>query len=322
MLIIFFLLNLIVSYIFLSYFYRAHWINFYDIPNHRSLHKSKKKKIGGLALLLLILTNLIFLNFFDYQILSLINLSFVFIIFFINLINDRRNIHALIRLIIFSLLYFIILSLNLENNIILKSYILMLTIFFLSISIFTNFNDGSDFYISFVYIFLILGILIYNILFLLKYEIFLFSIIFFSFLIIYYFFNFYPSKIFLGDSGAYLLSLYPFFIFINSNFDLNTILISFHFLSPIIIDSSLTLYLRLKRNKNIFKPHLEHFFQKIAINRGHKFLIKISSFLLIANLIIYLYFILAKLNFLTLPIFSLLSYLLFRMLVKKYGFSF
>jgi UDP-N-acetylmuramyl pentapeptide phosphotransferase/UDP-N-acetylglucosamine-1-phosphate transferase len=213
-----------------------------------------------------------------------------------------------------------VLNFNLENDLTFKINILGLTIFFLINSISTNFNDGSDYYISSIYLFLIVGLLIFNSLFLYQYKIYFLSVIFISFLSIFYFFNFYPSKIFLGDSGAYLISLYPFLVFIISNFNLNIILISFHFLSPIIIDSLLTLYLRLKNKKNIFKPHSEHFFQKIVIQMGHIFLIKISIPLFIVNLIVYFFYCIINSNFFTLPFFSLLSYIIFRILIKKYVF--
>lgn len=320
MLIIVFLLNLITSYILLSYFYKSKMTNFYDIPSHRSLHLFKKKRIGGLSLFLLILMNFIFFYLLYYPFTTFENLLFVSIIFFINLINDRYSINSIIRLILFFSLYYVMLSFNLENDITPKSSILALTIFFLTTSISTNFNDGSDFYISLIYLFLIVGLLIFNSLFLHKYKIYFLSVIFISFLSIFFFFNFYPSKVFLGDSGAYLLSLFPFLVFIISDFNLNIILISFHFLSPIIIDSLLTLYLRLKNKKNIFKPHLEHFFQRIVIKNGHIFLIKISFFLYIINLIVYICYSLINSNFFMLPIFSLLSYIIYRILIKKYVF--
>ena len=81
-----------------------------------------------------------------------------------------------------------------------------------------------------------------------------------------------------------------------------------------------TLIYRLYSGKNIFTSHREHFFQKLVLEKGHLFLIKSSAILYIVNFLIYVFFVLLELNFLTLMLFSLINYYLYRKINKKYVF--
>lgn len=278
------------------------------------MHKSPKKKIGGLSLIILIFINSAFFFYNDIKLLSLTNLLFLLIIFLINLIDDLINISAIVRLLLFSFFYFFVLFINFD----LKFYfaLLVLTLIFLKFSIFTNFNDGGDFYISLNYIFLIVGILLYNFIYVNNSIINYLCIIYLSFLFSFYFFNFPPAKVFLGDTGAYLLSLFSMMIFmINKNFDI--IFLTFYFLSPILIDSLFTLSNRILLKKNIFKSHNEHFFQRVILKKNHLYLIKNIFFLHTLNFFVYAIFLFYKFKLLPLLFFSLFNYYLYRLIINK-----
>ena len=84
-------------------------------------------------------------------------------------------------------------------------------------------------------------------------------------LFVFLYFNWYPSKLFLGDSGSlfigsYLLSL----IYTSSSNEgsLKIILLCF----PLLIDSTICLIRRLINKQNIFRPHKLHLYQRLVSN--------------------------------------------------------
>ena len=127
----------------------------------------------------------------------------------------------------FLFFYYLIFLVNFEN--IFSINIIIFTLIFLTISIFTNFNDGADFYIILNYFFLIFALFLFNLFKDNNLETTYLSLIFLSSLFSLSFFNFPPSKIFFGDSGSYLVSIYPMLIFLIYDKNIDIILITFHF---------------------------------------------------------------------------------------------
>lgn len=86
------------------------------------------------------------------------------------------------------------------------------------------------------------------------------------------FHNFYPARIFLGDSGAiplgFLAATMGLLGWVNDVWSLWVPLLIF---SPFIVDASVTLTKRLWRGKKIWRAHREHYYQRLVQTElGHR----------------------------------------------------
>lgn len=93
--------------------------------------------------------------------------------------------------------------------------------------------------------------------------------------------NWYPAKIFMGDTGSVSVGfLFAFFIFYSASESVISIYTWLILLSIFIADSTYTLFVRIVTKKNITKPHLTHAFHLLATNRNSQvFVTKRTIFL-------------------------------------------
>ncbi len=209
----------------------ANYFNLMDIPDKvRKIHTQKVPLTGGFFLFFNILIIFFVSNYFNLINNSILNfniLFFIFIIFIFGIFDDKFGINANFKLLLSIIFFTIFLLVN--KNLILKSIIISSgQIFYLgsfsipfTIFCFVIFQNAFNMYD---------GINLQNIL----YFFFLISIIFIFFgfidfyiylipvFILLFYLNF-KSKMFLGDSGSYILSflISIYLIYIFNNTDLN-----------------------------------------------------------------------------------------------------
>jgi UDP-GlcNAc:undecaprenyl-phosphate GlcNAc-1-phosphate transferase len=197
-------------------------INIYDEPNLRKIHKKKTPVIGGVIILLNFFLYSIFffffneieieiLNFFTKKINYYLFLFTILIIFFFGIYDDKRNLNPNIKLLILSLITFILIGL--DNQILLNelkfsfiqdilslnkySYLFTILCFLLFINACNMFDGINGQSASFFIIFIILLIQLTHFNYLL-------TILFIS-LISFLYLN-YSGKIFLGNNGICVLA--------------------------------------------------------------------------------------------------------------------
>ena len=79
------------------------------------------------------------------------------------------------------------------------------------------------------------------------------------------FLNWYPSKVFMGDSGSLFLGSYLTSLIISSESFIEIIKIIF-LCSPLLLDAIICIIRRLLNKQNIFKPHKLHLYQRLVSN--------------------------------------------------------
>ncbi len=294
--ILLFCFNLLIVY---NYNFIAQKINIYDVAiEKRKIHKGSIPVLGGL----IIYSNIVF--FYIYGIIVDFNLILYFLIlteikglfffsviftliFLIGLYDDKFNIRPLIRLMSLSILIYCMividqrliinsldfsfsnLSINFNLGAIMFSYLCFLTLL-----IACNMSDGLNLQ-SFIFY-----ILNFSFLFYINSNVFIITIIiallFFALL------NF-KGKVFLGDSGSYLLSIILSFYFIkyySFDYGLKSDQI-FLFLFFPVLDASRCFASRLITGKNIFFPDNIHFHHLLFHKIGYfKTIVIIGSFYL------------------------------------------
>lgn len=229
---------------------------FYDFPNKRSSHSKPTLKIGGLLIFLILVPIGFFSNYFY----SPASLACLLIIFLISFIDDLIHVSNLLRLVTHFIVAFIFIVFLPINDFYL---IIFFTISLVWITNLYNFMDGIDglsifmtivgfsslaiqFYLNhfndFVYLPLLLVITIFP----------------------YIFFNFYKSKIFLGDAGAasigFLAGSVGLVGWVNNVWPIWFPTLIF---STFGADATLTVLIKLINKKNPLLPHKEYFFHKL-----------------------------------------------------------
>ena len=291
------------------------FINLYDIPDKkRKIHKFPTPLIGGLIIFFNISIFIIFFSIFniDYIFESLFILEIkplvyfliaLILIFFIGIYDDKYSMPPLSRLILISIIFFLYLKTDntslltkidfsfSENKILLNygsSFFTYLCLIVLLIS--SNMFDGINLQ-SFVFYFLNFVFLyfIYPNIFALTCC---FSLIIFGFLNS-------RGKIFLGDSGVYILSTILSILYIKYyNFNIDSISADavFSFLFFPVLDACRCILMRVLKGKNPFYGDQSHF--------HHILLRKFSYF---NSLLIIIIFLLVPFIFYFLNITSLVS---------------
>lgn len=305
----------------------VHLININDRPdNVRKLHKKDVPLFGGILIIYNLSIFLIADFFLDLNILQEIiskreYLTFIIgtlFLFFIGIFDDKYNLSANKKLILnfFILLFLILLDDNLvvkqltfsfiENPIYLNNFshlftILCILLFINAINMFDGINLQTG-----TYCIIIFTIFIFK-------DIYIFiSAILICSLILFLIYNF-SNKIFLGDSGTYILAFLISYILIKSyNFNLAfTADEIFIILSFPGLDMFRLFVSRVFKGKNPFSPdrnHIHHLIQK-KFNKVQTFLIIQACIIL--NIVIY-YIIVDKLVVLFLTIFTYLTlYIIF-----------
>ena len=197
----------------------------------QSFHKHPVLCFGGSSIYILFL--IIFL-FFD---LKFFNNFFLLATasFFIGLIDDFKvKVRPLFRLILIFVLFFIIikfLNMNIKNfdvdflNKIFNEFyylrLLFITLCFVFIINGANFIDGFNGLLT-IHSLIIISIVNFINYYFLNYDLLIFGIIFFFIILSFAFFNFPKAKLFLGDSGSYLIgTLISYLIIETSNYNSN-----------------------------------------------------------------------------------------------------
>lgn len=228
----------------------------FALPTSRGFHTIKKPTSGGIVFV------------FIFIIYSLVNKVYLPLLSLpmaiIGLLDDKLNIPGLQKY-IFQLVTVLGITIYAAkfNNSFFSLYIedhpyLYLILIFIGTAIINiiNFMDGIDGLIAGSSIIIFLTIFYNN----LDY-IFAFIIP----LLVFLYFNWQPSKLFMGDSGSlfigsYLVSL----IYTSSTHEGSYKIILLCF--PLLIDSTVCLIRRLKNKQNIFKPHKLHLYQRLVSN--------------------------------------------------------
>ena len=224
-----------------------------DIPNKRSAHKIIKPRGGGIAF---ILSNLITSNFFNQ-----INFLFLLPLSITGLLDDFFNLNKWIRLLIqLSTTFYIFYRSNYfnliesTNNYAIEIFLIILITFIgAGIINFCNFMDGID------------GILCGSIITISIFASFFLSNSLYGIigsLIGFLFWNWQPSKIFMGDVGSNFLGGVIIWIILNTN-NLNISLGLLFIASPILIDPFICLFRRFIDGQNIFQAHNMHLYQRL-----------------------------------------------------------
>ena len=250
-----FLFSAILTFFLLKIFIPILKRIFPAFPSERGMHKIVKPSSGGISFIFIYSILAIYQGFY----LPLLSVPMAVI----GLIDDKFNISKLVRLIcqIFTLMIIIIYLRNDQNNI---AYLLSnngflgyFILLFVGTGIinFINFMDGIDGLIcgSMIVIFLTLNGDIHYLL----------PII--GTLTSFLYFNWYPSKIFMGDTGSLFLGTYLVsLIYSSSTFTIS--LKIFLLCSPLFLDAIICLLRRFIYGKNIFKAHKSHLYQRLVSN--------------------------------------------------------
>ena len=225
-----------------------------DIPNRRSLHQSIKPRGGGITF---ISSNLIITN-----ILGGDDFLFLIPLCFVCLLDDFFNLNRWIRLItqlttslvIISKANLIDLIFSINNDFLRIFLAFTLTIFLTAIINFCNFMDGID------------GLLTLTIIIILISATFISTAsiwVLIGSLIGFLFWNWSPSKIFMGDIGSNFLGGVLIWAILNTtsiNNSLALLLISL----PLLLDPLICILIRFIYKENIFNAHSKHLYQRLV----------------------------------------------------------
>ena len=258
---------------------------FIDNPEERSCHIKPIPTAGGLAILfsyIIFIYILILLFDANFDIFLILLIAIIPVVF-VGLIDDFKEVNICVRLLaqLFSatiIIYYFQISSGMYSEINQSSILIIILSIILSMWLINlyNFMDGIDGYASTECIFIsfVASILTY----LNNSE---------SLMYIYLaglgaanigfiFRNWYPAKIFMGDTGSISIGcILSFFIFYSASESILSIYTWLILLSVFIADSSYTLLVRIVTKKNIFKAHLTHAFHKMTIKENsHLFTVK------------------------------------------------
>jgi UDP-GlcNAc:undecaprenyl-phosphate/decaprenyl-phosphate GlcNAc-1-phosphate transferase len=297
--VIFFLIfNLIIIY---NYKKISDILNIYDHPDQkRKVHSKKTSLIGGTIIYVNFLIYFLFViflqdNFLNYKNFifftesSFYNLFLVStIIFLIGLYDDKKNLNANFKFLIFLILIYFLLTFesdlviqyiyfgSIDYSIFMHDFsIFFTTLCFLLFINACNMFDGMDLQLGpyFIFIFFI---------FFFKLELHLLSLVFLISLSSFCFLNF-NSKVFIGNSGAYFISFLIAYLFIAQNNLIMKISVEEIFLIMSIpgIDMFRVFLHRLIKKKNPFSGDREHFhhylLQTYNLRKSQFFLLLINA---------------------------------------------
>ena len=329
------LVSLILNFfIILNYKKISNIIGIYDYPDKkRKIHLKKVSLIGGLAVyinfFLLFVSVVLIPDFFEENLKSFfikksnfLNLFFISsFIMLLGVYDDKKNLNANLKFIILTIFIYILLKFN--NDLVIESisftslnfifltydYAIFFTIlcFLLFINA-SNMYDGINLQLGpyFIFIFCI---------FIVKLELFIFSILFLIPLIAFCYLN-YNGKIFLGNSGAYFISFLIASIFTAQN-NLDSIISPeevFLIMSIPGLDMFRLFIYRILKKRNPFSADQEHLHHYMIKN----FNIRISQVLIfVLNIIpfcLYQFYKSLYVIFVTIAAYTLIYILLF---IKK-----
>lgn len=286
-----FFISLILNKILINY---SHKLKLIDKPNERSLHQVEKSRAGGIAIFLSFIIGLIFFN---------VNLSFYlvlgfFIVFFLGIYDDIKNLSSKIKFFWIMLSatfiyidgYFITsIGVFFKVDLIMPTSIAYLFLLFAVVGFINAMNliDGLDGLSSGIGIVILISFAYIgfkysdNFLFYISMTL-IFSL--FGFLV----FNWYPSKIFMGDTGSLslgfvivVLSIYS----INSNY-ISAVSVLLLAAVPI-LDTLIVMFRRISQKKNPFKADKTHIHHVILFQQNKN--VRKTSLILILLQLIFVY---------------------------------
>ena len=271
-----------------------------DIPNERSSHNEPKPTSGGIVFSSV------------YSIFSLYHLNYINLICFplsiFGLIDDIWNIKPFWRYLAQFFTCSLIVLIKMKLSLALPVFLVLVFIGTAFIN-FTNFMDGIDGLVGGCIIIILCTVNI------LQYQ--NSSIALISSLILFLRFNWYPSKLFMGDSGSTFLGAILFGSLLNINsFDnlFGILLVS----SPLFGDAFLCVIRRLLAGKNIFSAHRSHLYQRLQ-RSGFKHS-NVSLLYIFLTLIISITYLIYGLKF-TILVF-LINLIILVYIDKKYAIEF
>ena len=244
-----------------------HKLGFVDIPNSRSNHKIPVALGGGM-----VVVPIIILGGYFYKVnFSLLGYLVTTILFFISLLDDIKNINALLRLALhMSCIFFYVhnyFAERIEELFPFLNNIVVYTMYAFTVITITwfingfNFMDGIDGITSIQVLHIIISLIILEIFMLNNLEKFYFIILgtMLGFLI----FNWHPAKIFLGDSGSiplgFLMACLLLEFSLKGYWASALILIMYY-----LFDTTITLFKRIIKGRKFWKSHNEHFYQLVV----------------------------------------------------------
>ncbi|MGJ0359270.1 glycosyltransferase family 4 protein [Aliarcobacter cryaerophilus] len=290
-LLVVFLISILLNKLLINYSYKLKLI---DKPNHRSLHKVEKSRAGGLSIFTSFIVGLILFN----MNISLYILIAFFIVFLLGIYDDIKNLSSKIKFIWLmvsaTFLYFdgfYISSLGTffgidfyMSNFIAYLFLLFAVVGFINAMNLIDGLDGLSSGITIVILvaFTYLGIK-YNDYFLINIS----SILIFS-LLGFLFFNWYPSKIFMGDTGSLTLGFVIVVLSIHSINQNYVSAVSILLLTAVpILDTLIVMTRRISQKQNPFSPDKTHIHHIILRQQRNN--VKRTSIILIFLQMIFVY---------------------------------
>ncbi len=246
----------LILYIFLSIFlfkifnkYISKFI--VDSPGYRSSHIEDIPTSSGI-IFILVYVIYVLLNK-KYELLLLVPLGILG--FFDDIFNIKQIYRLLFQTINILFISFLLLNSNIFANLQLSNGIIIFLFLFIGLILVNciNFMDGMDGLVASNISLIILNYSLTN-----SFDLIAIPIVLFVFL----FYNWYPAKIFMGDSGSTFLGLLLFYISFSKN-DLHSTLVFLFTASPLLMDSLICILRRIKNNENIFSPHKKHLYQRL-----------------------------------------------------------
>jgi len=238
-----------------------------DIPNERSLHITPIPRIGGIGIVLGILSGWAFIldGVVWWVLLPMLMLVGV------SLIDDMRGLSVRLRFLVHLIAAAIVVvgsGISIQQGMLLTGLVFFITVWVTNLY---NFMDGSDGLAGGMALF---GFASYGIAGLIvNFDTFAalnFSIAASALGFLYY--NFPPAKIFMGDAGAIPLGFLAAAMGV-SGWQQGIFAWWFPLLifSPFIVDTSITLLKRALRGENLATAHREHYYQRaIQLGYGHR----------------------------------------------------
>ena len=253
------LLSSVVTFSFIFWLIRFSNIKILDRPNHRSLHTKSVHRTGGIGLISGILAAGVVLP----AILPWSVWVGICILALVSIIDDIFDLPVWSRLLVHCVAAILVsVAMPLAIYGWLTAAIVVLLILWMT-NLY-NFMDGSDGMAGGMALF---GFGFYGLAALFG-ENELFAVINFSIssaAITFLFFNFYPARVFMGDSGSiplgFLAAVLGIFGWIDS---LWPAWFPFLVFSPFIVDASVTLIKRILYGKRIWQAHREHLYQRFV----------------------------------------------------------
>ena len=285
-------------------------IDYKKISNNNVLKRKKlvrwgnssKSHLGGISFLISFLFVSLISNFFYEDYISIRNLEIIFLILltcFFSLLDDILLLSAKVKICFQILISSLLIFFDFKVDF-LDIYYLDLTLnilFFVAVFNITNFFDNFDGALTSLYLPIFFYFLIFSFIFNLSIHIKIISLVYIFSLVIFYFFNSFPSKIFMGDVGSSQIALLSIilghevfwanYIFTGyANFFVN-FLENYVFYIILGIDSLFVIIYRFSIKKPIFigdTNHLSHVFLKF-LKKPYKFclMIFISQLILISS---------------------------------------